>query len=451
MSILSFLTLGMLHALMALFGLLIPLLVVGSQRSVVLGAGVVGALHLIDTWFIGSLALPLGIAVTPFDFAFGVLALALLGRLGQVAWQDRLLRLWVATCLVWLGLFALGAVLHKTKAGVEFRQYFYLSVGVAYVMSFRITPELARRLLANLALFAMGTLAIALYRWGMEIFDRGIHPWQESPGQLNWRVINAQQTFVLVILLLASLSAIMARTRAASGAWWLLAPVLLCAVALLQHRTDWLVLLAAGVVLLAAQRTGRGGRAALLGTALAAVVVLGTVGAMLGGGIGESLQSSVAEPFSRKSTLNWRLDSWREVARGWWNGGPAVWPFGFAFGHGWRRFIESSGTAGLHWEVSPHSFYVTTLARGGIAALGLLAWAVVVALKRHLQAARRAQGDWPDAALMVSLLAAQLVFFISYSIVPMASIVVGLVFATAVARPVVAQPQTVWRGGRAYA
>lgn len=451
MSFLSFLTLGMLHALMALFGLLIPLLVVSSQRSVVFGAGVVGALHLIDTWFIGSLALPLGIAVTPFDFAFGVLALALLGRLGQVAWQDRLVRLWVATCLVWLGLFALGAVLHKTKAGVEFRQYFYLSVGVAYVMSFRITPELARRLLANLALFAMGTLAIALYRWGIEIFDRGIHPWQESPGQLNWRVINAQQTFVLVILLLASLSAIMARTRAASGAWWLLAPVLLCAVALLQHRTDWLVLLAAVVVLLAAQRTGRGGRAALLGTALAAVVVLGAVGATLGGGIGESLQSSVAEPFSRKSTLNWRLDSWREVARGWWNGGPAVWPFGFAFGHGWRRFIESSGQSGLFWEVSPHSLYVTTLARGGLVGLGLLLAAIGVAVVRHLSSSRPHEEDWPDRGLMVTLITAQCVFFISYSIVPMSTLLFGLALAYAVERNPPAQPRTVLRDTGAWA
>jgi hypothetical protein len=451
MSILSLLTLGTMHAVMALLGLLIPLLVVGSQRSVAFGAGVVGALHLVDTWFIGSLALPLGIAVTPFDLAFGVLALALLGRIGQVPWQDRLVRLWAATCLVWFGLFALGMMLHKTKSGVEYRHYFYLSVGVAYVMSFRITPDLSRRLLANLALWACGTLAIALYRWGIELFDRGVHPWQETPGQVNWRVINAQQTFVLVTLLLASLSAILARARSVSGAWWMLAPLLICAVAVLQHRTNWIVLLASGAVLVAGQRTRSGGRAALIGTMVLGLVVMAAVGAMLGGGIGESLQSSVAEPFERKSTLNWRLDSWREVVRGWWNGGPAVWPFGFAFGHGWRRFIESSGAAGMHWEVSPHSFYVTTLARGGIAALLLLALAAAIALKRNLQAMRQAHEDGPDSALMVALLVAQSVFFISYSIVPLTALLTGLVFASAVTWPEAVALRTSPRGRPAFA
>lgn len=431
MSWLAYLSLGATFVAAAAFGLLIPLLVAGSRQSPAFGAGVVGAMHLLDTWFVGAFALPLGLAVTPFDFAFVVLALALLLRADHLPTTDRVLRLWLGACLVWLLVFALGAVLHKTKAGVEYRQYFYLSVGVLYLMSFRLDAARSRRVLGVLATFALGTLAIALYRWSMELFAPGVHYWQEAPGQLNWRVINAQQTFVFVALLLVGLSALMAPERERPGYWLGLLPLFLAAVVALQHRTDWMVLVAAALVLLAAQRGRSGGRASAALLLLAGAGAVVAAGALGGGALGESLQQSVAEPFARKSTLAWRLDSWREVARAWWAGGPAVWPFGFPFGHGWRRFIESSGQAGLNWEVSPHSFYVTTLARGGIAGLALVLGTVMVALRRHLGALRAGTAGWPGPALMVALIAAQLVFFVSYSIVPLAVLLFGLALATA--------------------
>jgi O-antigen ligase len=449
MSWMSYLSLGTVFGMAALFGLLIPTLVIGAQRSPAFGAGVVGAMHLIDTWFVGALALPLGLTVTPFDLAFVVLACALLMRARELPTHDRLVRLWLMACAAWFVLFVAGALLHKTRAGVEYRHYFYLSAGVTYLLSFHMTPALARRVLATVALFASGTLAIALYRWGMELFAPGLHYWQEAPGQLNWRVINAQQTFVLVTVLLTGLSALMSRTHRSSGGWWLLVPVLLAAVAALQHRTDWLVLLAGIGILVAAQRGASGGRTAATLTLL--VVGVGIIAAAtMVGGFGHAIQQSVAEPFKQNSTLNWRLDSWREVIRGWAAGGPSVWPLGFPFGHGWRRFIESSGQGGLNWEVSPHSFYVTTLARGGIVALGLWLAVTVVAARRHLRSMASGAADWPDGALMVTLLAAQSIFFISYSVVPMATVLIGLALSTVVHR----KPQSAahlavpsaWRG-----
>lgn len=433
MSWMSYLSLGSVFAMAALFGLLLPTLVIGAQRSPAFGAGVVGAMHLVDTWFVGALALPLGLSVTPFDLAFVVLAAALLMRLRELPSHDRLVRLWLGACAAWFLLFAVGALLHKTKAGVEYRPFFYLCSGVSYMLCFRLTPALTRRVLATIALFATGTLLIALYRWGMELFAPGLHYWQEAPGQLNWRVINAQQTFVLVTVLLTGLSALMSRIHRSSGGWWLLVPMLLAAVAVLQHRTDWLVLLAGIGILVVAQRGASGGRTAATLTLLmvgAAIIAAAT----MVGGFGHSIQQSVAEPFKQNSTLNWRLDSWREVIRGWAAGGPSVWPLGFPFGHGWRRFIESSGQGGLNWEVSPHSFYVTTLARGGIVALGLWLAVVMVAARRHLRSMASGAADWPDGALMVTLLAAQSIFFISYSVVPMATVLIGLAMSMVVIR-----------------
>ncbi|WP_341893191.1 O-antigen ligase family protein [Variovorax sp. YR752] len=431
MPLTSLLMLGSAFLMVALFGLLIPLLVVGSQRSPVFGVGVVGALHLVDTWFVGALALPLGLAVTPFDFAFVVLALATMARARQLPLDDRIVRLWLGACVVWFALFAIGAVLHKTKAGVEYRPFFYLSVGVTYMLSFRIDPAAARRVLGNIALFACGTLLIAMYRWGMDALSPGLHYWQESPGQFNWRVINAQQTFILVALLLTGLSATMNRSRDITGAWWLLTPAFFLAVVALQHRTNWVVLVAAAMVLLAVQRSRAGSRKALTVALLLGMLAVVAAGSMLGG-FGESIQNSVAEPFKQKSTINWRFDSWREVIRSWATGGPAVWPFGFPFGNGWRRFIESSGQTGLFWEVSPHSFYVTTLARGGIVALGLVVTSLCLAASRHLRRQGGGIQPWPDAALMVTLLAAQSIFFITYSIIPVATLFLGLTLGTAV-------------------
>lgn len=431
MSWMAYLSLGSIFAMAALFGLLLPTLVIGAQRSPAFGAGVVGAMHLVDTWFVGALALPLGLSVTPFDLAFVVLAAALLMRLRELPTDDRIVRLWLGACAAWLLLFAVGALLHKTKAGVEYRPFFYLSAGVTYMLSFRVTPELARRVLATIALFAGGTLLIALYRWGMELIAPGLHPWQESPGQFNWRVINAQQTYILVALLLVGLSAITARVRDVSGAWWIFTPILFVAVVALQHRTNWVVLVAATMVLLAVQRSRAGGRQVLTIALLVGGVAVVAAGSMLGG-FGESIQNSVAEPFKQKSTINWRFDSWREVIRGWAAGGPSVWPFGFPFGNGWRRFIASSGQNGLFWEVSPHSFYVTTLARGGIVALTMVVCVMLMAASRHLRAQASGVTQWPHAPLMVTLIAAQAIFFITYSIIPVATLFLGLALSTAV-------------------
>lgn len=432
MSWLSYSFLGGAFLTAMLLGLAIPLLIVGSRNSPAFGVGVLGALHLLDAWFVGMLALPVGLAVTPFDFAFLVLVIATVARASELPLADRLTRLWLLSCLVWFALFVFGAMLHKTKAGVEYRPFFYLSVGVTYMLTFRMTTALARSVLAAVALVAVCSLLIAAYRWGMELFAPGAHPWQEAHGQINWRVLNAQQTFVFVALMLVGLSAMMSRQRGVPAYWGVLAPVLFIAIALLQHRTNWLALMGAGAALVLVQRSQSAGRAALSVGLLAGVVVALAVAATSGGGLGGSLQNAVVEPFQQKSTLNWRLDSWREVIRAWAGGGPTVWPFGFAFGHGWRRFIASSGQSGLFWEVSPHSFYVTTLARGGAVGLLLVLGAMVLTVRRHLAALGQSGQDWPDAGLLVALVAAQMIFFVSYPVVPMATILLGVAMSAAV-------------------
>lgn len=448
MSWMSYSFLGGAFLMAMLLGLAIPLLIVGSRNSPAFGAAVVSVLHLVDAWFVGALALPLGLAVTPFDFAFVLLAIAAASRTSELQLTDRLTRLWLLACLVWLALFAVGAVLHKTKAGVEYRPFFYLCVGITYMLSFRMTTAVVRSVLAVVALVAVGSLLIATYRWGMELFAPGIYPWQEAYGKINWRVLNAQQTFVFVALILVGLSAIMSRQRDVPGYWSALAPVLFVAVALLQHRTNWLALLGAGAALVMVQHSHSAGRAALSIGLLSCVVIALAVAATFGGGLGGSLQNAVAEPFQQKSTLNWRLDSWREVIRAWASGGPTVWPFGFAFGNGWRRFIASSGQNGLFWEVQPHSFYVTTLARGGLVALLLVLGVMVLTIRRHLARLHQSGQYWPDAGLLIALVAAQMIYFISYPVVPMATVLLGLAMSAAVKREAAAPRQQVPLGSR---
>jgi hypothetical protein len=131
------------------------------------------------------------------------------------------------------------------------------------------------------------------------------------------------------------------------------------------------------------------------------------------------LQSTNLE---ENSTISWRLEGWRVLVDRQWNGDTVDILLGLPAGTSQERVI-----AGLTVDVGAHSMYVTTFSLVGVTGLVTL----ILAHVRSLRSRRRPnesgeRGDGRVALLFVTLVAAQLVFFIGYSLGALAGLVLGL-------------------------
>lgn len=422
-------------------------------RSPLAGAAIIMVAHLLDMISVGAVSVHFGINVGPFDAAFAIVAAAGLLRLPQANLRDIMVKCWLGLTAVWFLLFVVGLAKFKSAAGVEYRPYFYLSFGCLYFLTFNLYKAQIRRILAVMLMGAMVTICIAVYRWSADAFMPGVHAWQEDPGRAGFRVINAQQTFLLVGTFLVSFSAWL--TRRVSRVWAAGVPLLFIAIVVLQHRTNWIVMIAMAATLMVTQRRKRSlGLISVFGSVGTGALVLVLLVAGGSGRLGHALEHSVNEPFSSKSTLAWRVDSWTEVAKKWVHGGPVVWPLGYPFGAGWERYIDATAST---WEVSPHGQYVTVLARGGLLGLSFFIMAHLLAIRRVARIAKTRSTDvipkgqssrqpkaakqqiaaggedevWPGGGVLAALLVGQMVFYISYSVVPVAIVFVGLALSAA--------------------
>lgn len=356
----------------------------------------------------------------PQDAVFAALAVAGAARLLPSSLLVRggftLLQLgWLLFGALVLLSFVRGVVSYGPQlAGVDLRQYFYLFSAVLYFMTF---PVKGRGLewAATLWLSAAGALLlVAVFRWGL--LAAGLAPaaeWVElslGSGITRLRVLDAAQALFLVQAFVIGLY--LRLQRRSSRAWWYLAVALLPAVVLLQHRTAWLALIVAVLVLLMREERLRG---RLLST-MAGVGVAGAlaVALLFGGSEGEvarSLETSTTSAFeTQDSTVGWRLESWQALLTGDYLDSPVEYVLGKPFGAGYERSISTGEV-----DVSPHNFYVETFLRTGgvgLAAL-LLFYAVSVLRLRVSRTFGQAESFYPR--MMYVLLLTQLVFFVAYA------------------------------------
>jgi hypothetical protein len=365
----------------------------------------------IETIMIIQPVLPLGIKLFIPDLVFLLIGMAGVLRIFTIK-LHREHYVWLLFGAALMLSFALGVIQYGTKAGVEFRAYFYFWAGVWYFMTFPLSTADVDKI-ARSWVFASAILVVVVsLRWVAQALGMDIaRYWNDGGGSL--RVFNAAQTYFLAT---AFLIAFYSHLNKTGPKWWgSLLPLLLVCIVVLQHRTLWVVtVVSIGVLFLAAGKIRSKAVSTFLVAALVGTAVL--VPLFTGGKLDtvqQSLVHSVQEVGQENSTMTWRVQSWRALVEQWAHGGPVVNLIGYPFGSGYERHIEATQN---ELTQSPQSQYVTVLMRTGM--IGIVAMLAVyyLAIKAMRRINSHASSQTVDSKLLLALLIGQLLFFITYSV-----------------------------------
>ncbi|WP_448188451.1 O-antigen ligase family protein [Azospirillum sp. sgz301742] len=414
--------LGIVAALAAFCGIVTAML---RWMPLVVAIVIVGVIE-------GHLGIDLGIrvadrTVSPADLIFIIAMIAGSVRLLLRGGFTRIQFVWMATVLVLLVAFGIGALQYGFDTATTFyRRYFYLSAGTLYALSFTWTSNDLDRL-ARIWLAAAGALVCyTLLAWidpdiatlaGPTVFSN----YAEYEAE---RVLPSSSAFLIAeagLLCLAAWSRldVLPLYRAAA------IPFLLIAI-LLYHRSVWFVMLVAIAVLPLLNP-----RAVLrIGLALLIVPLGLAVVWLVGLGFGQdvlsaSMSSAIMEPLNDDSTLSWRLTGWRILVDRTLAGGLPSILFGSGFGIGYERLIGWSTI-----QYSPHNLYVELFINAGIAGSGLwILWLLMVL--RRLWSGGDDGGQLLDRAASMALFVAVAAFGLPYTPAMEQGILVGAIAALA--------------------
>lgn len=402
-------------------GLGLVLLAAAFYRFPLLGVAVVLAILLWEAIAVSFSGSNFGsFSVYPQDGVFTALAVAGTARLLPssllVRGGFKLLQLdWLLFGVLILFSYVSGAAMYGIQtAGVEVREYFYLFSAVLYFMTFPVCERYLRRAILLWIAAAGALVLLAGVRWAL--LGAGLASgteWVEmslGSGITRLRVLDAGQALFLVQAFVMGLYLRLLSKK--SRVWWYVAVAVLPAVVVLQHRSAWLALIVAVLVVLVREGKLRG---RLLST-MAGVGVAGALAIMLlfGGGGGEvarSLEMSAASAFeTQETTVTWRLESWQVLLTGDYLSGPTEYTIGKPFGAGYKRYMSVGEV-----NVSPHNFYVQTFLRAGALGLAALLYFYAVSIARLRRFKAFSQGKGLFARLMYVLLLTQLVYFLAYA------------------------------------
>lgn len=363
------------------------------------------------------LALHLGLWVYPPDLLIMLFLPAFFYRLVLLKKSDAIPRAWWVLGTVWMCLFAWGLAQHGTGAGVDFRPFFYLWLGAAYLATFDYDEAFARRLMKFFIIMGVGICVIAYYRWTMGEIDYEFHRELErfdTTGVALLRVIPAGATFILTCALFVVVyQAVTEHTRPMA---WLLAGIFGITVVAMQHRSVWLAACAGFIALALALRQLRTGVGSKLFSMLMAGTVLVLLIAVSGRfqGAVSSIQDQASRATSTTSgTFMGRVVGWQGLLKTWaGSGSPVAYLVGKPFGSGYERYASDIGAEKVGYV--PHNFYVQLLYRGGL--VGLVAFLWVVARSARVLWARLKRKQDAISPLLFAMLVAQLVYYIPYGI-----------------------------------
>lgn len=386
-------------------------------NSAVVAIGTLAAVFLLEATSLTPLALHLGIWVYLPDLLIALMLPAFFYRLVLMKKFAAVPRAWWVLGAVWMALFVWGLKQYGSGAGVDFRAFFYIWVGAAYMATFDYDEAFARGLMKFFVIMGVGVCAVAYYRWTMGAIDFEFHRELQrfdSTGVALQRVIRSGPTFILTCaLFVVAYQAVSERTKPMA---WVLAALFGVTVVAMQHRSVWLAAGAGFVALALALRQLRAGVGSKLISMVLAVTLLLVLIAASGRfqGAVESVQDQAARAASTTGgTFVGRVVGWKDLLRTWaGSGSPVTYLVGKPFGGGYERYASDFGAEKIGYI--PHNFYVQLLYRGGL--VGLVAFLWVVAQGIRTLWARLRRRDDAIAPLLLAMLVAQLVYYIPYGI-----------------------------------
>lgn len=363
------------------------------------------------------------IRVLPFDMVFGLVLAAAFARLLRLTRFAPFQRWVVLLAILVLVSLVLGAKRFGVEKSVaEFRLYIAFVAAAVYIATFRPSSWLCDRigrmwLVASIAMMILVTL-----RWVQNLagISLGV-PMEEFGADAAVRVINGPYTFFLAHALMITAPFWVARDRRARRLTQL-GVVLLLFVVLLDRRTVWIAL-AAGVVVLVLRR--RRLRRRVMAMALAATFLTTGLYLAFAGAAGGDEQLALGA--TNTGNLQWRVEGWLQLTEVW-SAEPMSWAIGQPFGSGFAREVENARPAS-----DPHSFYVLTLLRTGVAGLLALLALTVGLLRGHWSIVAPPNEDrLLGEGVFPALLTMQLLWFITWMPGMEQGIITGLAIALAV-------------------
>jgi len=370
----------------------------------------------------------LGINMYPEDIVYFLLTVVAGLRLAFVQPGVRISWIWLAFGVVLFVLFGLGAASFGTRAGVDFRTYFYAWGASFYAMTFRFDAGTFRRTLSGIVWLGVWAELAACLQWsapftGISLLAADV----DSTNAGTLRVINSGEALLLAnaVILTLYFSQIGGAVRYMRSLNLLWIPSVL----LLQHRSVWLAAMGGIVIAIVLQRRNRFlfNPAQIVLGAIAATVF---VAVMLSGRGMEPVASAVGESARRgvmmEDTAAWRLSGWQQLLKKWSSGGPAVLAIGFPFGSEKTRY-DKFGRTTVASGVQAHNAYVQTLYNGGVVGLGLFL-AFVAHLAWSLKKLSHAESCRNSCYALLALLACQLVYYIAYGIEPLQVFLLGVAY-----------------------
>lgn len=387
------------------------------MESATIAMGLMAATLILETSSLQPLALNLGLWVYPPDLLTVLLLPAFYYRLVILKKIDAIPRAWWMLGAVWMILFVWGLAQYGTGAGVDFRPFFYLWLGAAYLATFDYDEAFARRFLKFFVIMGLAICAIAYYRWTMGAIDNEFRRDLErldSTGVALLRVVPASTAFIVTCAMFVA--AYQAVTHHSKQMAWPLVILFGISVVAMQHRSVWMSAIAGFVALaLALQqlRAGAGSKLFSMVLALMVVLVLIVASGRFQGAV-DSVEDQASRATSTTSgTFVGRVEGWQTLLKMWMgSGSPVTYLVGKPFGSGYERYASDFGGEKIGYM--PHNQYVQLLYRGGLVGLFAFLWAVGQGM-RTLWAKLQRKDD-AMAPLLFAMLVAHLVYYIPYGI-----------------------------------
>lgn len=368
-----------------------------------------------------------GILLYPRDAIYLAMAVAAAIRLLGPGASGRLSWAWwgliALTCASFTrGLHSLGA----NSAGNDVRGVFYLASAIAFIATQRPDTGWIRSVLD----IWIGLALVLAFAGFARMLGVTVGSATSQEALAGGRAIYAGPTLMIGQAALMAFFAKPLGSRWQQQRW--VPYVLLFAVLAFRHRTVWLMM----IVSLAAMWTvlrpesvdqgltkaPRGRGLAVLGATMSLVVL------MVGGGTVSTFRSqldqSAASVSGAHSTSTWRVDGWKYLLKAQSANATAL-IVGIPYGSGYTRKVGN-----VTVKVSPHSWYVQTIARAGVIGfIFLVSW-----LYRLFRTGRRS-GLLP-ANLGALLVLSSAVYGIAYQPTETQGILLGLVAVAAVTKAI---------------
>lgn len=375
------------------------------------GAAFMGLAFLIQTAWVTSPSVTLGINLSLNDLIFVLLGVATVVRLVfmKSPRNSPAFFVWIAFAVTLFLSMSIGLMQYGSKAGVEVRDNFYFLVAGLYFASFTYTDESLLRLWRTAQWCAWGLVGVVVYRWlGLKFGFVSMQLVELVGASSEFRVVGSGPTFFLAAVGVAYFTRWLSDARSSS----LLGSVIMLGLALvLQHRSVWVAAIGALVVV------GWHSRTAIRKKAFTIILIVLVVGTVIGSYLALSPSSRLIETITHsaaaigesRGTHTDRIEGWKALLSDYTRYQPYEWLIGKPYGTGYERYV-----LGKVQDFSPHNFFVQLLLRVG--AIGLLLFVITHAYL-HIQSHRKLQRsdtDNTNSAIIFAVLLANILYYIPY-------------------------------------